>query len=453
MKRKSRKFVFFLLVTTFALAAPVVLLFASGYRYNWHKHKIEKTGIVFVGTDPEGASVTVDGKPAKETTPVSIPNLLPEEYRVTAEKSGYLPWSKNLRVESGRTTFAKGVILLRDEVPYLLKGADISVSAFSDDGTAVAYLAADDEWSELSLYDARTRDTLLLARYAKDKYEDVSIKMSADGSFLLFEGKVAGKSRRDIIVYPATVSGRGVNVAPDLGGTSGLSAVWSMNGSSMVAVGGTGAFSVDTAQGTINPLPAGRSVRDAFYAADYVWLIREGEETDLLERVRPDGGSSAESYIALPRKGYDFVGGNGRYLIMTDGRAGGGLSVDTYSGGLRELPHATGLEWEFPDRTGRLLLWNDFEIFVLNPESPTTALITRIGTGIGNCAWHPESKYVIYSDRDGITAIEMDSRDRRNIYRLVRFDSVGSMAMDREAGVLRFTGSIGNQKGIFERPL
>lgn len=453
MKRKKRKIFKFVLILTFALSAPAVLLFASGYRYNWHKHKIEKTGIVFVDTDPESATVTVDGKPAKETTPVSVSNLLPEEYKVTISRDGYLTWSKTLPVESGRTTFAKGVVLLRDVLPRIIKSAAITDAEFSEDGTAVTYLAEDEEWKELSLHDMRTGDTLLLARFAKDKYEDTELDLSADGSFLMFSGRLKGTTNRSTMVYPADIAERGVNVAPNMGGSSGLSAAWSLDGSSMVAFGRSGIFSVDTSDGTIEPLPAGRPINDAFITRDYIWIVREGEETDMLERISVGGGSAAESFIALPRKGFGIVGGNERYVIMTDGRASGGLLVDTFTGGLREMPHATGLEWEQPDRTGRLLLWNDFEIFVADPDKQEMTLITRIGTGIRNCGWHPESKYIFYSDSEGVTAIEMDSRDRRNIYRMVDFDSVDAMTIDREAEILRFTGSIGNQRGIFERPL
>lgn len=442
-----------LLMISFMIAAPLVLLFASGYRYNWRKHKIEKTGIIHVTTVPEGAAVTVDGKDAKDLTPVSIPNLMPEEYRVDVSMAGYMHWTKKLNVESGRTTFVKSLTLLRDELPQLIQGADISISTFSNDGTAVAYLATDEEWSELSLHDIRTRDTLLLARFAKDKYDDVKISLSADGTCLLFEGYDESLRRRTLVIYPADVAGRGRDVAPNLGGSAGLTTSWSLGGSSMVAVGDAGAFTVDKTLGTIDPLPAGRSYRSAFQSAESIWLVREGKETDLLERIRPDRRSPAENYIALPRKGFRFVGGSERYLILTDGRVGGGLLIDTHTGGLRELPHATGAEWEHPDGTGRLLLWSDFEIFTIDPEKPEASLITRIGSGINACAWHPEGTYVLYATGDGITAVEMDNRDRRNIHQLVTFDMIGSMKIDRESGLLRFVGSIGNQKGIFERPL
>jgi len=453
MKLRNRKIVVFLLMAMFLIAAPTVLIFASGYKYNWHKHKIEKTGMIHVSTEPPGASVTVDSEPAEETTPVLIQNLLPEEYLVTVEMTGYMSWSKNLRVESGRTTFAKDLTMFSTGLPRLLKSADISVGAFSDDGTEIAYLADNEEWTELSLYDFKTGDTLLLARFAKGKYDDAALAFSADGSSLLFDVRPTGQTGRDLVIYPISVDGQGIDVAPGLGGKAGLSAVWSSDDASMIAFGEAGAFTVDTALGTIEPLPAGRAIRDAWYEDGAVWLVREGDETDLLERIRPDGGSAAENVIALPRKGYGFIGGNGQYLILTDGRAGGGLLIDTLDGGLHELPHAKGLAWEYPDRTGRMILWNDFEIAVVEPGAVETTLITRIGTGVGNCGWHPAGTYILYADRDGITAVEMDSRDHRNVYRLVGFDSITTMTIDREALVLRFVGAIGSQKGIFERPL
>jgi WD40 repeat protein len=453
MKLKNRKIVGYLLMLVFVLAAPAVLLYASGYRYNWHKHKVEKTGLIFVDTEPEGAVVAVDGERAKEVTPVTVPNLMPEEYRVTISLEGYLSWSKTLRVESGRTTFAKGVTLLRDSLPQLIKDKDIVEAAFSNDGTAVAYMSEDNEWNELSLFDIRTDDEILLARFAKDKYSDVLLELSVDGSYLLFSGKEDGMSDRTYLVYPADISRNGAQIATSLGGRSGLEVKWSKQGSTLLAYGDSGAFVADKSDGSLMPLPSGRHIRDVFFFNNDVWVIREGAETALLERLSPDGRTVSETFIALPRKGYSFVDGNWRYLVLTDGRAGGGLLVDTDNAGLRELPHATGMEWEQPDLTGVMLLWNDWEIFTVDPDEKDTVLITRIGTGITDCDWHPEEGYLFYSGNDSVTAIETDGRDKRNIYGLVGFDSVTSMRIDREASILRFTGSIGNQRGIFERPL
>src|SRR3989339_978274 len=95
-----RKIVVLILLLTFFASAPLILLYASGYSYSLKKNRLEKSGILKVDTVPDGATVSLDDKATRRTTPVSIGHLTPEQYLVTINKPGFLPWSKTLMIES-----------------------------------------------------------------------------------------------------------------------------------------------------------------------------------------------------------------------------------------------------------------------------------------------------------------------------------------------------------------
>jgi len=100
--------------TLFLATAPVVVLYTAGYRYNAKKQAIEKVGILFIRSRPEGATIWLNEEKRRERSPSRLRNLLPGTYTVTVGREGYVAWSKRLPVESERTTFAEGIVLFLD---------------------------------------------------------------------------------------------------------------------------------------------------------------------------------------------------------------------------------------------------------------------------------------------------------------------------------------------------
>jgi len=98
-------------------------------------------------------------------------------------------------------------------------------------------------------------------------------------------------------------------------------------------------------------------------------------------------------------------------------------------------------------------LWNDFEIYVLDPDNGTLQLVTRLGTAVTGAAWHPSGRDLIYSTNDSISAIELDDRDERNNFELTRLTGIKGFYVDQSAETLLLIGAAGSRKGIFERDL
>jgi hypothetical protein len=86
-----------------------------GYRFDFEKKKLTKTGGIFIKAQPKEVVISVDGKVKKKTDlffgSALIENLLPKKYRIKVEKDGYFPWEKELEIEEGRVTEIKSLIL------------------------------------------------------------------------------------------------------------------------------------------------------------------------------------------------------------------------------------------------------------------------------------------------------------------------------------------------------
>lgn len=404
-------------------------------------------------TVPDGATVSLDDKATRRTTPVSIGHLTPEQYLVTINKPGFLPWSKTLMIESGKTTFAKGVVMVAGALPQLISRATAKVSTLDSNGISAAYVNEDDQWKEVQYLEITTNNTLPLARFAIDRYEETYLSLSNDGQRLLFSGR-ATDGRISLQIYRTNLlsSPNQLELQIEPSENHPLFS-WSNDGHTIALANGYELTLLTSTNERIDTVlksaPSG-----IFLANDAIWLLNDAAgDTGLLTQVGLRDLKPTGQEISLPHAGLSLIGGNNRYLVLSGDEPDSGLLVDIGRDQVSRLPKSDGLAWERDDSTGRLLLWNDFEIYVANPENGESYLVTRLGTPITDCQWFPLGTMIIFATNKKITAIELDDRDHRNTFTLANFESISSMAIDEQTGILRFVGAIGSQRGIYERPL
>lgn len=157
MTRKFRLILFLSCLLIFALAAPIFVLYSQGYRFDFQKKSLVRTGGIFLKASPRQSNVYLDGKPAKKTDfffgSILIENLLPKEYKIRVEKEGYFPWEKTLQVKEKEVTEAKFISL----IPSIKNDFEIltqNVQKFwpSPNGKKLMLLEKEGAWS-LKLYD------------------------------------------------------------------------------------------------------------------------------------------------------------------------------------------------------------------------------------------------------------------------------------------------------------
>ncbi len=451
MSLKTRKIILMVFLAAFAVSAPAVVLYTSGYRYNWKRHRVEKTGIIKLGTLPAGAKIYLNGVVQPKPTPTSIFRLLPEDYDLRMEKAGYLPWHKTLEISSGETTFADDVVLIKDALPELLVNADAVKAAFSADGGRIALLSRNKDWLELSDYDIKAGTSVLIARFGADKYSDPRLDWSPDGSRLLFSAAGADGLREVFLYEPGAPAAEPKALHRSLPRSSRLDARWAADGASLTAVTGDGVFTVSAATGEAVPATLLPLIQDAASTDRGLFLLRADGGQVVLERTAP--GAARTTIASLPDGQYSFADTTGRLLAIADRKAAKTWLADPGSGELTGPFEATDVLWEKAGGAGRLLLWNSFEITVYDPASGSRRLVTRVGSDITACAWHPAGRDVIYATPSALVDIELDDRDSRNTYDLARFNRIGEFRVDAAGKRVIFSGAVGSRQGIFDRAL
>jgi len=111
--------------------------YARGYRFNLKTFKFQPNGILVLKSEPDGASVFINGE-LKTATNANL-SITPGVYDVEVKKEGYLSWYKRLKVDKEVVTQA-GISLFKS-VPSLspatVWGAENAI--MSEDGSKIVY--------------------------------------------------------------------------------------------------------------------------------------------------------------------------------------------------------------------------------------------------------------------------------------------------------------------------
>lgn|GEM_PF-6284730 len=144
MNRKVRKSIFIAFLALFCLAVPPLVYYAMGYRFDFNQKKITFVGAISIDTAPKGATVFLNGAPAKESanllsSQIFIKNLIPQSYQIRVEKEGYWPWEKTLVVPPRNVTKAEFITFFKKDPPIESLAKDIQRIDFSPSSNKILY--------------------------------------------------------------------------------------------------------------------------------------------------------------------------------------------------------------------------------------------------------------------------------------------------------------------------
>ena len=124
-----------------AFLSLAVILFGRGYRLDFKKKTLTGTGLLAATSDPQGASIFVNGRLASATNETL--NLEPDWYDVRIEKEGYSTWQKDVTVFEGLVTEVDALLILNSPRFTPLTKHGVSQVAFSKQLDRVVYTTRD----------------------------------------------------------------------------------------------------------------------------------------------------------------------------------------------------------------------------------------------------------------------------------------------------------------------
>ena len=152
MKLRNRFLLVAFGVTIFVLSTPVIVLYALGYKFDLSSRQVVKTGSLIVKSEPDDATISIDGLQQRSKTDATIRFLLPGDYNIRISKDGYQPWTKRLNIRSEFVTWAnferEYITLFRESAQ---KGSTARISqAVASPDKSQAMLVSDEQVSLLN---------------------------------------------------------------------------------------------------------------------------------------------------------------------------------------------------------------------------------------------------------------------------------------------------------------
>lgn len=196
MTLTQRRIFLIVLVVVFIIAAPLVILYSSGYQIDWKTWRLQKTGGIYINAYPKGASISVDGvqKEIISTLFLSqgklISGLIPGTHDVKVEKSGFTPWEKNLEVKPNLVTEARNIFLAPINKKESVVVDGINDFIVSDSQALIAY----SQKNTITILDLASGAANVIPQHAGESIGKISF--GSDENHLIIESFLKNKVRK-----------------------------------------------------------------------------------------------------------------------------------------------------------------------------------------------------------------------------------------------------------------
>lgn len=146
----SKRFIVTIItLVVIAIIAAIAILLAKGYTFSPQEKRIMGTGIMTVASEPDAASVFIDGHLTTATN-TTIASLSPKKYNVKIVKEGFIPWEKEINIKEGLVTEVKVVLFPAIPTIYPLTFNGVVNAVLSPDGSKLAYIVPRPATGEIS---------------------------------------------------------------------------------------------------------------------------------------------------------------------------------------------------------------------------------------------------------------------------------------------------------------
>lgn len=439
MTKLHRRLIYIIFIVIFLIAAPAVILYTSGYRYNLAKGRIQKTGILMLSSVPRDAEIWLNGKKVeKKQTPTRLEYILPGDYEIQFKKAGYHDWQKKLPVYENSTTFAEKVILWKQEQPQVLSTTTASSWLLSPDKRRVALISSTNTLEILEvggdLTDFfTTGEAGLKIKFPLTDYSQAAIlDWSADGKKILLTG--TAKNNYYLVFDTASRSLQKIS-------NQFATIKWGETSGRLYGQDQLGFWQIDLATNQQ------QLIFKSFQPDDF--LIAEGKLYYLLNQTLWERGLSGgrDNVVTSPLRCDScrlIKKINNRFVLQgrTDQKL---LLVDAGNRANDVTASAKSLYWLSDDS---LLFYNDWEIYIYDLYKKDPELITRLGQPIKSAIWHPKGRHLIFAADNRINLIELDNRELRNLIDLTDNAETTDMALSRDGKILYFSGKANGAEGI-----
>lgn len=400
-------------IVLFLIAAPILILYTAGYRYNPKKNQVQKTGGLVLATDPSGADVKLNDDKLSGSTPIRQNNILPDEYQIAVSKDGYYPWTKKLAIKTQETTFAEDIVLFQKNEPQKATDYEMEWIDFSPDRQYAVFNATEFGQGFLYLFNAASQQTKLL--YSDNKpFSNPKILWSEDGMKILFQNR--NKT--------LAIASLGLKNIADI---SGITQKYSFtdyrfsatDSNQLFALSKGAVYQIDLPGQKIKKIfsPAEyETALDYFVSGNFIFIVKQIADGNVIlaKYDLAKAGAPVEFYktLTLNNASGGFVNVFGSRLAISDALSNTFYLINFdldkilfYKAGVAGV--------DYHRKKKYLLLQTSQELSYIDLSQADIAEknITRFSQGLQNAKWHKSPNYLAALQNNELRLIELDDRD------------------------------------------
>ncbi len=461
MKLRTRRIIMISFIAAFFILAPILIFYSSGYRYDFKRGKVLKTGTLMLeAKNIRNADLYINDKLQEEpfNGKVFIYNLLPDEYRVRLEKADYYPWQKKITIHSSITTFAKDIILFKKNVPLQIIDGEIINFSLSPDLQKIVYLKETDSFLELHFFNPETKKKNLL-------YRTSLTEKATNLAWAASSKKILAKINENYLIFN-TQSPEEIIAVKDFVDFKPINVKWDIQSDNLIYIlKENSIYKIDLlAQNSelIFKTEQDKEINSEFFIeSNDLFYIQRQENRDILYKYNFNFQTN-KKVIELNRStNYQFLKSTNNFIglidldqqkvflikkIITD------LEINIKSKEPIKEFSAKKAVWDKDEK--QLLIYDDFEIIIYNTKTNEKTFINRYGQEIKKALWYPDLLKTVIQFGDNIKIIDIfQENGTRNITEIVNFEQLGTFYLDKKGETMYFNGQIGKQQGIYQLKL
>ena len=416
MSKKLRYFLISLGFVIFAIFAPVIILYVTGLKYDVAAKQFVQTGILALRSDPSSITETLDGKTVRDTAG-DIKFLVPGEYSLQVEKTGYQTWSKRFFIQPNQVTWAspspnKLVLFKNTQQPRELASNVLDMYVTTTD---VLYLTPL-RLTVVSMANPGQSEVYNLKRPA------TTITASPNQESFLLLNNERNETPADVTVF--NVRDKTLSDISNL--FNDKASFQFSDDNTLYALDNRVVYEVDIAGQKKTPIFAGV---DSFTVVQgTLYYLQQGVATSSLNILPLTGGPSQTLISNIP----DFstsklmVNYQKQMLVLLDSTL--------YRVSNTLVPVTSDVaNLNFDEPSGSLLVLHDNELDAYNYGTEDLSFITRTGAAIKNFIYRPDIGYALFYKDSTLEALELDLRDHQNEYIFYQAQTPTKFAVDSNA--------------------
>lgn len=444
MRLALRRIYYSIVIVLFLITASLLVLYSTGYRYDWQNHKIFKTGALSISTLPKNSNVYLDQMLIATKTPTMIKNLKPKKYELLVAKDEYWPWTKSITIMPARATFFGNITLIKKDSPFLIEQGDLANFVQSPNQEYIVYFSSASVVNVLKVKDGTKMSYPILGQSFPAQ---PMVQWSADNNQVLLS---SGNDQTPKAFFLNINSGETQKIENSLIPDCQTLSISNQDSGIIFCLASHSVYRLNPKDQS-RKIVINRSVQSIVDRGENLFFIENTANHSILYSAPLENPEDQQELVSLPKSNQYLLDiknpnillildkiNNKLYLVVKEVIIGQELI---------EFPFGVS-DFAWSDDFSELLLWNEFEIWLYNAKEKNNRLITRVSTPIKSSALNFARTLAFYCQAEGLTAIELNDHEGHYLQQILT-QNCAKLFTNSEGQTIFFTIQDANQPGIY----